>query len=138
MRLQVHSGCFQEEEGYVLTPSSRLLKDDNPIPNLSPLVLTLLQPTSVTPWHFFGNCLKGNDQSSTAFETAHGMRFWEHGRKNPEFCSLFNKALGSDSQMMGLVDVRELRTVFERLSSLVDVGGGNGVLARTISEKFLK
>ena len=119
----VHSGFFsirkvhqleeeEEEEGYILTPSSRLLlKDDNPNPNLSPLVLMVLHPVLVTPFHLFGDWLRRNDL--TAFETAHGVSFWDHGRHNPEFFNLFNEAMASDSQMMSLVNARELIEVFQ-------------------------
>ena len=144
MRLLVYSGFFsiikvqdleEEEEGYILTPSSRLVLKDNPNPNLSPFLLTLLHPVLVTPWPFFGDWLRGNDL--TAFETAHRLSFWDHGSNNPEFSNLFNEALASDSQMLSLVDhAKELKPVFEGLSSLVDVGAGTGLLARTISEVF--
>ncbi|RVW95915.1 Trans-resveratrol di-O-methyltransferase [Vitis vinifera] len=142
MRLLVHSGFFamakvhehEEEEGYILTPSSRLLLKDNPTSNLSPLVLTMLHPVLVTPWHFFGDWLRGDDL--TAFETAHGVSFWDHGSHNPEIFNLFNEGMASDSQMMSVVNFRELKPVFEGLSSLVDLGGGTGLLARIISEAF--
>ena len=142
MRLLVHSGFFaiakvhehEEEEGYILTPSSRLLLKDNPTSNLSPLVLTVLHPVLVTPWHFFGDWLRGDDL--TAFETAHGVSFWDHGSHNPEIFNLFNEGMASDSQMMSVVNFRELKPVFEGLSSLVDLGGGTGLLARIISEAF--
>ncbi|NP_001267964.1 O-methyltransferase [Vitis vinifera] len=143
MRLLVHSGFFaiakvhehEEEEGYILTPSSRLLLKDNPTSNLSPFVLTVLHPVLVTPWHFFGDWLRGDDDL-TAFETAHGVSFWDHGSHNPEIFNLFNEGLASDSQMMSVVNFRELKPVFEGLSSLVDLGGGTGLLARIISEVF--
>jgi trans-resveratrol di-O-methyltransferase len=64
MRLLVHSGFFtktkihrnqpedeeEEEEGYALTPSSRLVIKDN-VTSLSPFVKAMLDPVLVSPWH---------------------------------------------------------------------------------------
>ncbi|KAJ8545482.1 hypothetical protein K7X08_018065 [Anisodus acutangulus] len=43
--------------------------------------------------------------------------------------------MASESQMMRLV-VEDCREVFEGLNSLVDVGGGTGIIAKTILEAF--
>ncbi|KAF2303262.1 hypothetical protein GH714_016135 [Hevea brasiliensis] len=43
--------------------------------------------------------------------------------------------MASDSQMLNLV-IRDCKPIFEGVNSLVDVGGGNGSLARIISEGF--
>ncbi|KAF8029516.1 hypothetical protein BT93_E2045 [Corymbia citriodora subsp. variegata] len=41
--------------------------------------------------------------------------------------------MASDSQMMNLV-IQDCKEIFEGLNSLVDVGGGTGIVARIISE----
>lgn len=75
-----------------------------PTPNLSTFVLLALHPVVMSPWHFFGDWLRGNDP--TAFETAHGMNFWEFGSHNPDFFNLFNEGMASDTQaLMSLVHV---------------------------------
>lgn len=142
MRLMVHSGFFaikqvrsnqeEEEEAYDLTPSSRLLLKDK-VPSLSPFVLAMLDPALATPWQFLGNWFRGNEL--TPFESAHGMGFWEYGDQNPEFNSHFNEAMTSDSGMMNLV-IKDCKPIFEGLSSLVDVGGGTGKVARILCEAF--
>ncbi|XP_019226089.1 PREDICTED: isoflavone-7-O-methyltransferase 9-like [Nicotiana attenuata] len=43
--------------------------------------------------------------------------------------------MASDSQLMSLV-VKDCREIFEELDSLVDVGGGTGVMAKTILGAF--
>lgn len=63
------------------------------------------------------------------------MGFWEYGEGNPEFNSLFNKAMASDSGMMNLV-IRDCKPIFDGLSSLVDVGGGTGKVARILCDAF--
>ncbi|KAK6264672.1 hypothetical protein SCA6_020106 [Theobroma cacao] len=131
MRLLVHSGFFgttkvheddQEEEAYVLTPSSKLLITDK-INCLSPFVLEVLDPASMNPLHFLRDWIKGD--KNTAFEIAHGLSFWDYVDQNLEFKDLFHEAMARDSQMMNLV-IKEYKPIFEGLSSLVDVGGGSG------------
>lgn len=138
MRLLVHSGFFatqkvdENQEGYVLTPPSRLLVKDNAT-SLAPIVLGMLDPVLVTPWHFLGSWLQGSNL--TAFEAAHGMDIWNYGNQNPEFFSFMGEIMATDSRMMCLA-IRECKEIFEGLSSLVDVGGGTGTMARGICEAF--
>ncbi|KAL6198363.1 hypothetical protein ACLB2K_028154 [Fragaria x ananassa] len=143
MRLMGHSGFFatihvcrnqdeEEEEAYDLTPSSRLLLKDK-VPSMLPFVTAMFDPALTTPWQFLGNWFYGNEV--TPFETAHGMGFWEYGHKNPGFNSVFNEAMASDSGMMNLV-IKDCKPIFEGLSSLVDVGGGTGKIARILCEAF--
>ncbi|CAL1388492.1 unnamed protein product [Linum trigynum] len=150
MRVLVHSGFFEavvedQEEAYALTPSSKLLvkADAN---CLSAFVKALLQPDFVTPCHVLGDWIKdgGGDEtkkepasspSSTPFEKAHGMAFWQYNDRNPPFNAIFNEAMACDSQMVNLV-IGNCGKVFDGIDSLVDVGGGTGTFARIIAEAF--
>ncbi|KAJ7968623.1 O-methyltransferase [Quillaja saponaria] len=141
MRLLVHSGIFantkihkgeKEEEGYDLTPLSRLLLKDN-VTSLSPFVLAMLSPAISNPWQFLGDWFHRNEL--TPFEVTFGMGFWDYGSKNQEFGRLFNEAMVSDSGMMNLV-IKDCKSVFLGLNSVVDVGGGKGAAAKIISEAF--
>ncbi|XP_007025514.2 PREDICTED: trans-resveratrol di-O-methyltransferase [Theobroma cacao] len=140
MRLLVHSGFFattkvdrdQEEEAYVLTPFSKILLKDK-INCLSPFVVSMLGPPMMTPWQFLGDWIQGTKQRP--FESANGKAFWDYMDQDPEFKNLFHDAMESDSQMMNLV-VKDCKPVFEGLSSLIDVGGGTGTVARVISEAY--
>ncbi|KAK6264671.1 hypothetical protein QUC31_012866 [Theobroma cacao] len=141
MRMLVHSGFFgttkvhehdQKEEAYVLTPSSKLLLTDK-INCLSPFVLEVLDPISVNPFHFLGDWIKGD--KNTAFEIAHSLSFWDYVDQNLEFKDLFHEAMARDSQMMNLV-IKDYKLIFEGLSSLVDVGGGRGCIAKIISKAY--
>ncbi|KAM3362232.1 hypothetical protein P3S68_017086 [Capsicum galapagoense] len=121
IRLLVYSGFFattkfldenlENQEGYVLTASSKLLLKSE-IPNL--LVL-------------------GNE--TTPFETAHGSPMWEFCDQNPRFNNVFNEAMANDSQMMCLV-VKDCKQVFQEMDSMADVGGGTGLIAKTILAAF--
>ncbi|XP_059658749.1 trans-resveratrol di-O-methyltransferase-like [Cornus florida] len=99
MRLLVHSNFFattkihvnqeeEEEEGYVLTPCSKLLLKDELI-TLAPFVQAMVHPGLFTPWQFLGDWFRSDEIN--AFETAHGVKMWEFGDQNPEFNNIFNK-----------------------------------------------
>ncbi|KAK3431337.1 hypothetical protein EUGRSUZ_E03212 [Eucalyptus grandis] len=150
MRVLVHSGIFgetlvpkngeEEEEikAYVLTPPSCLLLNDK-VTGLSPFVAIMLDPALVSPWHFLGDWLQGNnhddcrDKLNNSFEAAHGVNIWDYGRKNPEFGNTLNRAMAGDSQLMNLI-IKDYKETFEGINSLVDVGGGTGAMARIISD----
>ncbi|RDX86480.1 Trans-resveratrol di-O-methyltransferase, partial [Mucuna pruriens] len=141
MRLLVHAGFFattkvikdeKEEVGYDLTPSSRLLLKDN-VPTLSPFVRAMFHPALVHSSEFLAEWFHGNDL--TPFNTAFGTGYWDYLSQNQEFNSLFNEAMISDSGMMNLV-IKNCKTVFEGLNSVVDVGGGKGAVGRIISESL--
>ncbi|OVA00005.1 O-methyltransferase [Macleaya cordata] len=141
MRLLVHSGFFacqkidenQQEEGFLLTPSSRLLLKDN-TKNLSSFLLNMLDPVLITPWHFLSAWFQGN--GSTAFEAAHDMTLWNFLEQYPEFNKNFNDAMASDSGFVMSVIVNDCKAVFENLRSLVDVGGGTGSVAQALAKAF--
>nr|GME02145.1 trans-resveratrol di-O-methyltransferase-like [Ipomoea batatas] len=140
MRLLTHNGFFdstkhneEEEEGYVLTASSRLLLKSQ-VPNLSPYAHFTVDPVMLAPWQVLGDWFSRNEESN-AFETAHGAPMWEFCDTNSQFNNVFNEAMASDSQMMRLV-AKDCGQVFEGLSTLVDVGGGTGTIAKLILEAF--
>ncbi|WCJ27112.1 Pluviatolide O-methyltransferase [Euphorbia peplus] len=132
MRILVHSGFYkEEEEGYVLTSSSSLLVKDSSPTDLSSLVLTMLDPTLVSPCFSLSEWFQSNQL--TPFETYHGKSFWEYGKDNPEFMDSLNDTMASDSKFSSQI-VKEHKAIFEGSFTLVDVGGGTGTLARTICD----
>ncbi|XP_019170243.1 PREDICTED: trans-resveratrol di-O-methyltransferase-like isoform X3 [Ipomoea nil] len=143
MRLLTHNGFFdstklnkaeeEKEDGYVLTASSRLLLKTQ-IPNLSPFALFAVHPVMLAPWKVLGDWFSRNEES-TAFETAHGAPLWEFCDSNPKFNNVFNEGMASDSQMMRLI-VKDCGRVFEGVGTLVDVGGGTGMIAKLILGAF--
>ncbi|XP_031131388.1 trans-resveratrol di-O-methyltransferase-like [Ipomoea triloba] len=139
MRLLTHNGFFdstklnEEEDGYVLTASSRLLLKSQ-IPNLSPFALFAVDPVMLAPWMVLGDWFSRNEESS-AFETAHGAPMWEFCDTNSRFNNVFNEGMASDSQMMRLI-VKDCEQAFEGVRTLVDVGGGTGMIAKLILEAF--
>ncbi|PIA35066.1 hypothetical protein AQUCO_03600017v1 [Aquilegia coerulea] len=140
-RLLVHSGFFAiekinehlEEEGYVLTPSSRLLLK-NSVTNLSPFLLMITDPVMVTPFHFMSALFQ--EIETIPVEAAHGTSLWNYCAQHPEFNKVFNDAMACDAKFVMSVIVKECKTIFEGSQSLLDVGGGTGTVARAISAAF--
>ncbi|KAJ8761534.1 hypothetical protein K2173_001669 [Erythroxylum novogranatense] len=141
MRVLVHCGLFatssihedhhhEEEERYVLTNSSRLLLEDSST-CLSSTVLALLNPSLVTPWFSLGDWFQGTDL--TPFESFHGSSCWDHVKENHQFIISMKKEMACDSRFASLIVLQHV-DIFNMVTSLVDVGGGTGTLARTICE----
>ncbi|KAK3404649.1 hypothetical protein EUGRSUZ_K00957 [Eucalyptus grandis] len=133
-RCQPDGGHESHEILYSLTPSSRwLLQGPESELSLAPLVLLETHPWLMSPWHCFGNCVK---TGGIAFEMAHGRKIWDFASENPEFNRLFNDGMVCVSGIMvrGIIEV--YKDGFERIGSLVDVGGGIGKTLAEIIKSF--
>ncbi|KAI3866767.1 hypothetical protein MKX03_000862 [Papaver bracteatum] len=143
MRILVHSGFFttqtigeNEEEGYLLTPSSKLLlKDDNTRFTMSPFVLTVVDPFVLAPFLSLSSSFKESG-SLTAFEASHGVAFWNFLERDSELNKNFSSMMANGSRLLMSVVVDEGRKVFQNLKSLIDVGGGTGAASQVIIEAF--
>ncbi|KAF8369515.1 hypothetical protein HHK36_032467 [Tetracentron sinense] len=139
MRILVHSGFIargtnrNEEETYLLTPSSQLLVKENSM-NMLAFAQVGVGPLLTTPWNSLGAWFR--QPESTCFEMANGTTFWDLASQHPELNNLFNEAMANDTRLLMTVVVRDCSEVFRSLRSLVDVGGGTGTTARIISEAF--
>ncbi|CAK9316186.1 unnamed protein product [Citrullus colocynthis] len=134
MRLLTHSGFFVvQEEGYILTNSSRLLLKNNPCA-VSPFLLSMLDSTIVEPWQFLSTWFQTDDR--TPFETAHGKPFWEYMGNMPKDGDAFNAGMASDARLVMSVLLEKHKDVFEGVGSVVDVGGGTGTMAKAIAKAF--
>lgn len=149
MRILVHFGFFattrkvamvdheqqqdDKEEEYSLTLASRLLLKDGPL-RATPFFLVQLDPLLVTPWHSLSTWLQNSDR--TPFEMVHGKTFWDGVGDEPRVKYLFTEAMASDSHLMAKIIVEGCKHVFEGLTSLVDIGGGTGIMAKAIAKNF--
>ncbi|KAK4486970.1 hypothetical protein RD792_006285 [Penstemon davidsonii] len=138
MRILIHSKFFvkvniseKDEEGYWLTPSSRLLLKNGPS-SMAPFALAMLDPVLVDPWHHLGEWFQ--DDSPMAFVTAHGRTFWDKAIKEPRVNQFFNEAMTSDAQFVANLLIKDCKHVFDGLKSMVDVGGGTGGMAKVMVE----
>ncbi|CAL4954379.1 unnamed protein product [Urochloa decumbens] len=79
----------------------------------------------------------GAPAAETPFMMAYGMDFWAANGRDAERAARFNEQMGSESKLVARVLVRECGEVFpEGVASLVDVGGGDGTMARAIARAF--
>ncbi|MCE3214919.1 hypothetical protein HAX54_000265 [Datura stramonium] len=145
MLILIHAGFFiqtkineeQEEEGYLLTPVSRLLLKDEPNLSMIPLLQLIFDPIMMDPLHYLSQWIQnaGDDQPN-AFATTHGKPLYEYAGHNAKFNCLFNEATASDARLITSVLIEHCKGVFEGLKSLVDVAGGTGTVAKAISNEF--
>lgn len=141
MRILTRSGFFitvEDEQTYWLTPSSRLLLRDGPL-SLAPLLLAMLDPILMDPWHFLTEWIVDDGRGgATAFDMAHGRRRWEGdgGGRGSSFDEVFNVAMASDARFVGRVVGGDMRRAVEGLESVVDVGGATGQMAKAIAAAF--
>ncbi|KAG5617594.1 hypothetical protein H5410_017418 [Solanum commersonii] len=140
MRILVHAGFFiqETEEGYLLTPTSRLLLKDDPM-SMIPFLKFELDPNLMDPWHslskWFNNV--SDDSNTTPYATAHGMPFFKYAENEPRLNHLFNEAMASDTRLVMTALIQNGKgLIFEGLKSLVDVGGGTGTIAKAIADAF--
>jgi len=69
-------------------------------------------------------------------ETALGPEsYWDFIHQNSSYLKSFNDAMESDSHVVRLA-LRDCKSVFEGIDSLVDVGGGTGNTTKIICEAF--
>lgn len=140
MRLLAHNNFFTvmkmdgNKEAYALTPASELLLKGTDH-CLSPMVQLLTNPTLVGLYNHLGKWTSGEEL--TIYETALGGPgdYWGFIHQNPTQLKSFNEAMESDSHVVRLA-LRDCKSVFDGLGSLVDVGGGTGNTAKIICETF--
>nr|Q93WU2.1 RecName: Full=Eugenol O-methyltransferase; AltName: Full=(Iso)eugenol O-methyltransferase EOMT1; AltName: Full=S-adenosysl-L-methionine:(Iso)eugenol O-methyltransferase EOMT1 [Ocimum basilicum]AAL30424.1 eugenol O-methyltransferase [Ocimum basilicum] len=139
MRALVNSNFFIEENNsnnqevcYWLTPASCLLLKEAPL-TVTPLVQVVLDPTFTNPWHHMSEWFT-HEKHATQFEAANGCTFWEKLANEPSKGRFFDEAMSCDSRLIAHVFTKDYKHVIEGIRTLVDVGGGNGTMAKAIVE----
>nr|QAX90934.1 caffeic acid O-methyltransferase [Catalpa bungei]QAX90956.1 caffeic acid O-methyltransferase [Catalpa bungei] len=133
MRYLTHRGIFKQKLTsqicYTQTPLSRLLMK-NGANTMAALVLLESSPVMLAPWHNLRTRALTNGDS--AFEAAHGGDVWDFATENPAHSKLINDAMACHAKRAIPTIVNRYPEVFKEISSLVDVGGGNGTALRTL------
>jgi hypothetical protein len=100
---------------YALTPLSRLLVSSQ---NLVPITAMILHPSFVSPFLELGTWFQQELPGPCVFKQTHGQTLWEQAARDASFDALINDGMVSDSHF------------------IMDVGGGLGGAAQTISKAF--
>ncbi|XP_028766541.1 isoflavone-7-O-methyltransferase 9-like [Neltuma alba] len=82
---------------------------------------------------FLGRWFKGEEK--TIVESAFGLGFWDLLERDHQYIKSFNEGMASDSQMINMA-LRDCKSIFDGLETLVDVGGGTGTTCRIIFETY--
>ncbi|XP_019193592.1 PREDICTED: trans-resveratrol di-O-methyltransferase-like [Ipomoea nil] len=138
MRVLTRSGFFLDAKitdgnGYALARPSFLLLKDHPF-SLAPFVLGAVCTIFTGPWHGVSEWFHNDDP--TPHVTAHGRTFWDLASQDSEINHYTNQAMAGDALLFMTLIRKYCRGVFEGLDSLVDVGGGTGMVARAIADEF--
>uniref|UniRef100_A0A494GAD2 O-methyltransferase C-terminal domain-containing protein n=1 Tax=Solanum lycopersicum TaxID=4081 RepID=A0A494GAD2_SOLLC len=84
-----------KEDGYLLTPSSCLLLNEEPLSQV-PFLQTKLDQNFMDPWNSLSKWIRSdNDDSSTPFAIAHGKPFFEYDERQPNINRQFNEIMAS-------------------------------------------
>ena len=139
MRFLMHRGIFSEKlttqgsPGYAQTSLSRRLMRHGEH-SMAALILLLSSPVMLAPCLSLSARVLADEKSS--FEVAHGEDIWSYAEANPAHSHLINEAMACDAGVVVPAMIRGCPKVFEGLSSLVDVGGGNGTTLKMLVKEF--
>ncbi|WP_028644125.1 methyltransferase [Nocardioides sp. URHA0020] len=121
-------GLYEERSDgtYATTDLGEGLRSDIP-ETLRPLARTVGTPTHWGAWQQLGHSVRTGEN---AFEAAHGVDVWTHRADHPVENEIFNDQMASRTAAVATA-VAEAYD-FSGLSSIVDVGGGRGVLLEAV------
>ncbi|KAL3574329.1 hypothetical protein D5086_024942 [Populus alba] len=101
---------------------------------MRPLLLFVLDPVLTKPWDCLSTWFQNDDR--IAFSVAHEKTPWEYLGQDPRLNNLLNDVMARDSILASKLVLNKCKGIFEGVSSLVDVGGGLGTMAKGITEAF--
>ncbi|XP_061360617.1 acetylserotonin O-methyltransferase-like [Gastrolobium bilobum] len=115
--------------GYAQTPLSRRLMR-NGEHSMASLLLLESSPVMLAPWHSLSARVLANGNPS--FQSTHGEDVWRYASANLDHSNLINEAMACDAKLVVPAIIQGCSDAFDELSTLVDVGGGNGATLRLI------
>lgn len=131
LRALASVGVFTEQEAgqFANTPLSDTLRVDSPTSTRA-FALMVNHEANIKPWMQFEYCVQTGE---SGFEKAHGAKPWEWMKNNQEFGRVFDDAMTSFSAQIAPAVAQAYD--FSSIGTLVDVGGGHGMLLTTILGK---
>jgi hypothetical protein len=132
LRFLTGVGLFDEiaPRRFALTALGAGLRTDAP-GSITPMTLMLLEPCHWQPW---GDLLHSVRTGEPAFDHVHGMGTFDYLREHPDSGELFHRAMTSNTARSGDAITRAYD--FSGVRSLVDVGGGHGLLLATVLRAY--
>jgi hypothetical protein len=128
LRALVTIGVYAEPEAGVFagTALGDGLRSDVP-GTFRPLARTLQDPAIWSAWGHLAHSVRTGEN---AFEALHGVDIWTHRERRPEQNAVFNENMAALSYRVA--DAVALAYDFSGISSVVDVGGGHGILLEAV------
>ena len=131
MRVLVALGVYTKdaEDRYANTRLGEVLRSDVP-GSMRPLARTFQDPAT---WGAWGHLAHSVRTGENAFEALHGVDVWSYRRAHPAANAVFNANMAALTSRMAaaVADAYD----FAGRSSVVDVGGGDGVLLEAILDR---
>jgi hypothetical protein len=126
LRALASLGIFAERGGrFELTPMAEQLRSDRP-GSLRAMALTV----GGLPFQAWGEALHSVQTGRPAFEHVYGTSFFDHLAGDPESSRIFDEAMNAQSGISHAAIVSSYD--FSGFATIVDVGGGQGVLLERI------
>ena len=124
LRLLASEGVFAETDDgrFELTPKAAALQQGGGPARLQ--VLFLGRPAS---WAAAGNLSHTVRTGETAFDSVHGVDFFEYNRQHPGDQVLFDQLMAAQTKPVARAVAAKYE--FAHMRSIIDVGGGRGALA---------
>jgi O-methyltransferase domain/Dimerisation domain len=127
MRALATVGAYDEQDGrWSVTELGEGLRSDVP-GTLRPLARTLSSPAL---WAAYGHLGHSVHTGENAFQARHGVDIWEHRRDHPDENSVFNDNMTALTSVVA--DSVASSYDFADMASVVDVGGGQGILLEAV------
>ncbi|MBX2861650.1 MAG: hypothetical protein KTR14_10475 [Vampirovibrio sp.] len=131
MRMLSSIGIFKESESQVfgLTPLAELLCSDSPN-SMKPMVM-MLSGENYTAWE---HLYEGVKSGESPFEKVFGMEIFQYFNTHPNAQQVFNNAMATliRSDSTAIINAYN----YDQHQTLVDVGGGNGMLLTTLLSHY--
>jgi hypothetical protein len=128
LRALASLGVFAETElnQFTLTPLAACLQSDIP-GSVRAFVIMLGDEEHYRAW---GDLLHGVQTGGSPFEHIYGMNLFEHLAQNPESAKIFDESMTNASAIESATIAASYD--FSSIQTLVDVGGGEGLLIASI------
>jgi len=131
MRVMVRRKIFSAEKSetgetlYGLTRASKWIPRDTKM-TLAPMLLLENHLIHLNPAHYISEIVREGTKNGTAFFKCHGHEQFEMTGLDAEYNRLFNEGMVCTARVVSKAVINGYKDGFNKIESLVDVGGGIG------------